>query len=330
MMSRRRQYESEPTERLSTLVSSCAGDCKKEIPVREIEEVLRNPNVDPNIPFFNLSDLDIPQGFIRQKDERIRARGRDSFLEILAILEIFGRRPDFDANKIYRNNGMALIHLILYLHRPGDRYAQPLLSAILKLHNIDVNLRSASPPSFTALQMAIYYGSVNMARILLVEGHADSTMMQWPNTDQSIIQYVVGPRYAVYKNIKLEMTRLLLEEGGGCDVNVIHPDSGDTLLHICQDPDVCELLIEKGCDFTVLNNAGRNAMQHAYFHNRGLAQEAIKDAIIHAENMCSATQHLFRSRLGPDVAHMIASRTYPPLFTPRYVQEAMDLPLEDQ
>ena len=313
MMSR---YELGPTQRLSTLVSSCGSDCKKEIPVRDIEEILGNPNVDPNIPFFNLSDLDIPQGFIRQKDERIRARGRDAFLEILAILEIFGRRPDFDANKIYRNNGMALIHMILYHHRPGDRYCRPLLSAILKLHNIDVNLRHEYPPSFTALQMAIYYGSVNMGRILLVEGHADPTM-PWPSTDVSIIQYVVCPRYVVAANIKLEMTRLLLEEGK-CDINVIHSDSGDTLLHICEDPAVCKLLIEKGCDFTLLNKAGRNAMQHALFHNRDLVLVAIHDAILHAENMCSATQYAFRRRLGPDVADMIANYSFPLLFRNTY------------
>ena len=299
-------YDERLTGRLRDLILE--GYAKqRELNLNEIQNLLGNPAVDPNIKIHNRGPT-IPHCIVLNSDIHIRLWGEPGLREILTMLELWGRRWDFEVNCLFRDEGTALIHDAV---RNRDTYNPRILSAVLKLYNIDVNLRTRLLHTHqntmrTALDFAVENNNLEAVQILLEEGRANPNV-RFGDHGLTLLEYLVAnDDEHAHDRQRFDMIKLFLDHG--YIVNRVGTNDSLSLLHRCKDVDVCKLLLDRGCDPLIINQDGINALRYALSMNRADISNTIR---AWAENMHSATQYALRKWIGRDPTEIVAAYSYP-------------------
>jgi ankyrin repeat protein len=128
----------------------------------------------------------------------------------------------------------------------------------------------------TALRLAVSMCATEMVRILLGAGgpgraefvlackmgHSEMVRLFLQGPAAVPAEWMGGAIAACERQPGFEeVARMLLD--AGCDPRYADPDSGETLLHACAAPELCELLIERGADLDALDARGRTPLLKA-------------------------------------------------------------------
>lgn len=243
---------------------------------------------DPNV-VLTLGKNTIPQSLLFQY--YMLAVDNRSRQVINSILELFAGHGDFNPNYI-NESGLALLHVAASCATPLD-----VVGMLLKLcPTIDVNLLSINIfpqiSGYTPLHLALHNLNWDLVRLLFVEGGANPNIPCGEfklNAIQSVIDDVVIP-----KELRVGLVTMFFQRINNSDDLGVVNYRGDTLLHLCIDPEVCDMLLRMGSSPLVRNKAGFNAIQvKAKTHN-----QAVQDLMERWMHHYNATARIHLAMMG--------------------------------
>jgi hypothetical protein len=173
---------------------------------------------------------------------------------LLTLLELFLNNEYVDVNSSNPIDGYTILHTAV------RKITTSFLQVILKCTRVDVNIAEHYRGD-TALHMACSRSDIVSVKLLLSTGRVNPNPLK-KNRVTPLYILITGPQHKLYT---LQMAEMLLKKGG--NPNLTYTDFGETLLHLCYDQKMCQLLLSYGADPLIKCNGERRKQ---FLQNRGV------------------------------------------------------------